>query len=580
MTMLLAKEKKYQKQSLRPYQAEAVIEIVKAWNEKHAPLAALATGAGKTTIIAQVLVEQAHPVQKRALVIAHTKEIVEQLYERIANQFEGRLNGDHLYGPYMSNGLGMVMGEHDDPDARIVVASRQSLHEKRLPSLFRTGPFDVIIVDEAHHALNDNTYGTIIKAAQERNPNVRLLGVTATPKRTDKEALGSLFDTICYEWLIPQGIAQGYLVPVQRQKVKTAVDVSKIKNVGGDYNEKKLISALDAANWLSLCVEAFNQNIAKGGRQTLAFMPSVEMSKDFARALSAAGIAAAHIDGTTPKEERKDILTAYQSGRLQVVSNMAVLTEGFDAPATSAIFLGRPTRSSTLFTQIVGRGLRPAYGKNDCLLIDMTVVDTKALEIGTLLGKMRVCEVCGTDYYSALTHCPKCKTARPAKKLGEVLEEKILGGFVPEGMKRDVGGELVSEYTPLFEKAFAAWFHGTDGFLSCILSFEDGVYIIVPPLEDEYYRLTLVPKGYKEPVQVLQRHEDLAALLIDADALIRAKNSTGADKDAPWRSQVASPAQIDLLRKEGVTVPNNMTRGAASQLISHTFAVKRLLEFS
>lgn len=571
--LLSVNEKTYQPQALRPYQDDAKTAIQQAWAAHEAPIAALATGAGKTTIIAEVLRDEVDPAKQRALVIGHTTEIVHQLYDRIQNQFEGRLND--LYGMHMQPGIGMVLGETDVPDARIVVASRQSLHPKRLKTLLRTGAFDVFIIDEAHHALADNTYGKIVETLKEANPKLRILGVSATPKRTDKKALGSIFTSICYEWLIPQGIAAGYLVPVTRVKVKTQVNVSHIKSVAGDYNERRLISALDAANWEALCVESYMQHIHVTQRPTLAFMPSVEMSKSFALALRSAGVPAAHIDGTTDKNERRSVLADYQAGRLRVVSNMAVLTEGFDAPSTAAIFLGRPTRSSTLLTQIVGRGLRPFPGKHDCLLLDMTVVDTKALEVGTLFGKLFTCEECGAEYYTSLPKCPQCGTERPAKKLRELVEDNALLMF---GAQREFGDSLVSDYAPLFEKAFAAWYHGSDGFMSCTLSFEDGAYIIVPPLEDNYYRLVHVPKQKDAQVSFLQRNEDLTALMMDADVQIRDRASNGADKEAPWRSQPPSIAQVDLLRKLGVNLPDGLLRGAASQLITHHIAVKRLLE--
>lgn len=574
MTLLVKDQRKYVAQTLRDYQTHAVQAIRNAWGAgEPAPLAALATGAGKTTIIAQLLKETVNPDTGRALVIGHTAEIIYQLYERIANQFEGALDG--LYGLNFMPGIGLVMGENDSPDARIVVATRQSLHPERLPRLLNTGAFAKVIIDEAHHALGDNTYGAIMDALREANADVQIAGFTATPARTDRAALASIFSDIVYEWLIPEGIAQGYLVPVTRMKVATRVDVSAIRTNAGDYAQNRLISALDAANWLALCLDAYRQYVEPTGRQTLAFLPSVEMSKDFAAALLEQGVLAAHLDGTTPKDDRRKLLNAYTSGALKVVSNMAVLTEGFDAPATGCIFLGRPTRSRTLFTQIVGRGLRPFPGKHDCLLLDMTVVDTKALEIGTLLGRMATCKTCGVEFYASLRACPACGAPKPL-----TLREAYETGAFQFPLNMDVGQGLVADYMPLFERAFAAWYQGTDGFLSCTLTFEDGAYIIVPPLEDNYYRLAHVPKAYDTPIRYLDRNEDLASLLMQADTLIQKKAGHIAQKDAAWRGDPATPAQLQLLAKLGVKVTGDISKGTASQLITHAISVKRLINGS
>lgn len=569
--MLLFDERQFLPQTLRPYQAEAVAAIRAAWDAGDpAPLAALATGAGKTTIIAQLLVEAIDPAQHRALVIGHTEEIIGQLHDRITNQYGGLL--DAHFGDWAVPGSGIVMAEKDSPDARIVVATRQSLHPRRLPRLLKSGPFDVLIIDEAHHAFGDNTYGQIIKALRAANPNLKLCGLTATPARGDRQALASIFTSICYEWLIPQGILNGYLVPVTRVKVSTQVNLSSVKTNTGDYNQTQLLSALDAANWLDLSARAYHEHIVDTTRPCLAFLPSVEMSQQFAARLRGDGIAAAHIDATTPKDERRRLLREYTDGKVATICNVGVLTEGFDAPATGAVFLARPTRSRTLFTQIVGRGLRPYPGKHDCLLVDLTVLDTKALEVGTLLGRMTTCPECGTEYYAGLKACPACGYIKPLKRR---LQD---GDGAPQHVGLFEGDRLVANYEALFEKAFAAWYQGPDGFLSCTLGFDDGAFIIVPPLEDNYYRLVHVPKLTDQPIKSLQRNEDLASLMIAADQEISQRARSIAQKDATWRSEPATLAQVNLLRKLGAEVPHGLSKGAASQIITHTLAVKRLMQ--
>jgi superfamily II DNA or RNA helicase len=566
--MLLFDEKQYIPQEPRPYQEDAINAAIAAWDGgETAPLEALATGGGKTTIFAEILRRTVDPGSQRALVVAHTEELVHQPFDRIQNQFAGKLNG--YFGELNAPGIGIVMAERNDVRARIVVGTRQSILP-RLPQLLRHGRFDVLIIDEAHHAFIDNTYGEIITALRKANPSLRLLGLTATPERGDGQALGSVFTNIVYEWLIPDGIAQGYLVPVTRIKVKTQVDAQQVKTSHGDYAAGQLVSILEASNWLDLCARAFAQHVTPTNRLCLAFMPSVEMSKQFAARLSADGIAAAHLDGEMDKDDRRRILRDYASGKLRAISNMAVLTEGFDAPATSAIFLARPTKSRSLLTQIIGRGLRLHPGKHDCLLIDMTVQDTRALELGSLVGKMVKCPNCKAEYYAGMKACPCCGTA---PKVGA-------GGGGKSWVDPFTGEKLIVNFDALFEQAFAAWHNGDDGFLSCTLSFEDGAYIIVPPLEDEYYRLVHVPRDKKRPLSYMDRNDDLASLMMAADTLVRDRAAKSADKSARWREDPATLGQVEWLRDLGVKDTDNLSKGAAQQLITHKVSVKRFMRES
>lgn len=566
-------------QTLRPYQVEAVSAIRRAWDDgQPAPLAALATGAGKTTIIAETLVEVLDLETQRALVIGHTQEIIGQLHDRIRQQFGARLDtvfntSKALFAP----GLGVVMAERNESNARIVVATRQSLHAKRLTEILKYGAFDYLVIDESHHAVQDNTYGDIVEALKRRNRKLKILGVTATPQRTDRKALKSVFSDIVYQWLIPDGIAGGFLTPVTRVKVATRVDLSRVKTRQGDYAQNQMVSALDMANWLELCVGAFMQHVAKTDRSCLAFMPSVEMSHQFAAALSENGITAAHLDGNTPREDRVHILSEYAQGRIRTVSNFGVLTEGFDAPRTSAIFLGRPTRSMTLFTQIIGRGLRPYPGKDDCMLLDMTVVDTKALETGTLLGKMRVCAACGVEFYAGYRQCPKCG-ATPDKTPAEKLADLLMPDIPTEERYGSIEA-MTAVFEPLFAHAFGAWYWDATGFMSCGLGFDAGALIIVPPLMDENYTLLHVPQNRALQMTTLGADGDVRSLIDVADAYIRAnKHERTADKEAHWRGQPATPPQLGLLKSLGVPVEESISRGAASAMITHALNIKYVMQ--
>lgn len=302
-------------------------------------MVSVATGGGKTVMISQLLHESLD-ISGRALIIAHTEEIVRQIYSTV-----------HKHYP---DSVGIVMGGDDNVEARIIVATRQSLGKRRLTRILDHGMFHVVVIDEAHHATAENTYGVIFGSVFNNNPTTKLVGFTATPTRPDQKGSdeeGDLFDEIVFTWTISDGIDGGFLVPVFEIQIKGNI--------------------LGSPNWIELTIQAYTTYIYSGNRPCLGFFPSVKMSRSFARALQLRGCPAAHIDGNTPREERQSILSLYKNGVIRIVCNMEVLTEGFDAPNTSAILLARPTQSRTLFTQILGRGLRTAFDKKDCLVVNL-----------------------------------------------------------------------------------------------------------------------------------------------------------------------------------------------------------------
>lgn len=345
--------------SLRNYQVDGISAIQQSWAENKRPMVAVATGGGKTVMIAQLL-KQTISSSDRALVIAHTEEIVQQIHSTISLQ-------------YGSKSVGIVMGRYNGTDSQIIVATRQSLTRKRLATILEYGDFKVVVIDEAHHATLDNTYGQIVKAILNVNRKTKVVGFTATPDRETGQS--DLFDKIVFSWSIPDGVKSGFLVPARQINIRAE-----------SLNNPNIIrNILDCDNWLDLTIEAYKTYIYSAKRPCLAFFPSISMSVQFTTALRQLGLSAAHIDGYTPKLERESILAAYKKGEIKVVSNMEVLTEGFDAPNTSAILLVRPTQSKTLLTQILGRGLRPAQGKKDCLIVNLAL-NQENLKFNDILG--------------------------------------------------------------------------------------------------------------------------------------------------------------------------------------------------
>jgi len=330
-------------QTLRPYQSQAILEARDALRVHRRVLIVAPTGAGKTTIAADII---RRAVERGGVVwfLAHRKELIDQASARL-DQF--------------GIAHGVIMANHwrDRPHERVQVASVQTLVNRDVdirPSL--------IIIDEAHRALA-NSYQTII----DNCGRPKVLGLTATPIRGDGRGLGAMYSAMVQCPPIRELMAAGYLVPA-RAFAGRRVDLAGVEIRGNDYDPTQLNEAMNKPHLVGDVVKEW-QRLA-GGRPTMVFAAGIKHSRTLVDAFLNAGIRAAHLDGETPKAERESILKRLAEGRLTVVCNAMVLTEGVDVPVVSCVVLARPTKALGLYIQMAGRGLRTAPGKTDCLILD------------------------------------------------------------------------------------------------------------------------------------------------------------------------------------------------------------------
>jgi DNA repair protein RadD len=330
-------------QTLRPYQSTAVIQTRHALRSHRRVLIVAPTGAGKTTIGAEIIrltVERG----RRVWFLAHRRELITQASARL-DQFGIR--------------HGVVMGQHwrDRPHELVQVASVQTLINRDFDV-----PPSLIMIDEAHRA-TAASYQSVIQNAG----NPYQIGLTATPIRGDGKGLASMFDVMVQCPPIAELIQQGHLVP-PRSFAGRRIDLHGVRIAGNDYDRDELADAMNKPHLVGDVVTEWLR--LANGRPTMVFAAGVKHSRTIVDAFLAAGIKAAHLDGETPKDERTSILQRLADGRLTVVSNAMVLTEGVDVPVVSAVVLARPTKSKGLYLQMAGRGLRTAPGKTDCLILD------------------------------------------------------------------------------------------------------------------------------------------------------------------------------------------------------------------
>lgn len=347
---------------LRPYQREAIDAAYAYWRDGGGnPLIEMATGLGKSVVVAELNRQmlQRWP-DMRLLNLVHVRELVAQNFTAVR-----RLCPDVPAGIY-SAGL-----NRRDAHARVVFASVQSVFKKADV----LGPRDCILIDEAHLVPHqgEGMYQTLLAALRRMRPDLRVLGLTATPYRLDSGRLdlgeGRLFDRVIYSYDVANGIADGWLSPIKARLAAAQIDVSDVARRGGEF----VCGDLErAANTEDLVEAACDEIVTHGQsrRSWLVFCSGVAHAEHVALALRKRGIEAAMVCGETQTGERDRLINAFKSGAIRALTNANVLTTGFDAPAVDMIALLRPTLSAGLYVQMIGRGTRKAEGKADCLILD------------------------------------------------------------------------------------------------------------------------------------------------------------------------------------------------------------------
>lgn len=387
--------------SLRPYQSEAIV-AARGLIRVHKRLClTLPTGGGKTVIAAQVIAG-AIAKGKRALFLAHRREIVAQSWCKLLEagvppDDVGVIMGDG----WITNPLDGLDLDARRPNARAQVASVQTLAKRARP------PADVVFVDECHHA-TAKTWQELIK--HYADAGACIIGLTATPCRGDGRGLSDVFEYLHPVAKVSDLIVGGYLVEPEVYSVSPP-DLSKVKSTGGDYDLEELGEAMDRAELVGRLVEHYQELGA--GRTAVVFATTVAHSQSIVGKFRAAGIVAEHIDGTTPTDERDAILGRLASGETQVVSNCQVLTEGWDLPRCKVVILARPTQSLSLFLQMAGRGLRPWEGVPALLLDHAGCARRHGLpqtdRVWTLEGRPKGSRRASSDTDSSVKDCPQCR---------------------------------------------------------------------------------------------------------------------------------------------------------------------------
>lgn len=334
---------------LRPYQVDCVARLRASYAAGHrAPILQLPTGAGKTVIFSHVAAG-ATAKGRSVLVVAHRRELIRQA-------------SDKLLAAGVPHGI-IAAGTRPDPAMAVQVGSVQTA-ARRLTGL---RPFDLIVVDEAHHA----------RAAQyellfDTQPGAKLVGVSATPARLDGRGLGiaagGVFDDLISGPAVAELIAGGYLCRARVFAPAERLNLRGVPTRGGDYAPGALAAVMDRPGLTGDAVEQYRRRADHA--PAIAFCTSIKHAEHVAEQFRDAGYRAQHVHGGMPAADRDAVIGGLGTGEVEVVASCDLISEGLDVPAVGAVLLLRPTQSLVLHMQQIGRGMRPAHNKDALIVLD------------------------------------------------------------------------------------------------------------------------------------------------------------------------------------------------------------------
>ena len=415
---------------LRPRQKTFVERSVAALGQHSNTLGVAPTGAGKTIMLSAVTGEMIGDGAK-ACVLAHRDELTAQnraKFQRVVPETstsvidatEKSWGGDVTFAMVPTLARGSNLAD--------------------MPGL------DLLVIDEAHHAVADS-YRRIIDRVRDANPEARIFGVTATPSRGDKKGLREVFDNVADQVRLGELIASGHLVPPRTFVIDVGVqeELKSVRKTSADFDMTEVADIMDRAPVTDEVIRHWREKA--GDRQTVVFCSTVAHADHVTEAFKAAGISAALIHGDLASETRKAILADYAAGDIRVVVNVAVLTEGWDHPPTSCVVLLRPSSYKSTMIQMVGRGLRtvdpeehPGVVKTDCVVLDFgtsslihgTLEQDVDLDgkIGTGEAPTKSCPACAAEIPLAATECPLCGEVLLQHTAETGAEVAPLSGFV------------------------------------------------------------------------------------------------------------------------------------------------------
>ncbi len=531
--------------SLRPYQREGLDMIYDDLARIQRPSVLLATGLGKTIMFVHMIVEWTEAHQERAIILVHRDELAIQAVEKI-----------RTVAPHLS--VGRIQGTVNEVDADVIVASVQTLwRDNRLAALKESFPryrrTGLVVVDECHHAASP-TYVKIMKVlgCYTKSSGVKAVGFTATMARGDGVGLGSVWQRISFSRSVLWGISKGYLVDLRQEEISAeALDLAAVKRSGtaGDFTQESLGQALIDSGSGSVIARAYRE-FARD-RAGVTFSPTVAAAEYLAEDFRTLGITSAVVTAGTDRQTRRQIYEDSRSGKVQVIHNCGVLTEGFDAPWLSCV-IPKPTLSEPLFQQMVGRVTRTYPRKRDGLVLGVSgstgVIRTLAdMEPGVV------------------------STVRPGETLAEavVREAEESNGVVPAGSP---AFELRRRQVDMFAGSSSVWLRTPAGVMFVPLA--EGEIVLWPSRDEagmwDVRYAARTAKKWPRLHRSLTLDMAMAWGETEAEDLEQDGALSVANRSASWRRKKApvTPGQIQALKARRLDPKDFQTKQGASDALS------------
>jgi superfamily II DNA or RNA helicase len=541
----------------RPYQAEMHVAMQTNYDAGVRQQAIVsATGTGKTYVFSSIPEKMKAKLPGRMLVLAHRDELLEQAIESINAANPNLIISKEKGTEYAS--------EHSD----VVVASVSTLGRKGSDRIarFPWEKFDKVITDEAHHATAES-YSRIYDWADVLRLDTHKLhiGFTATPQRADGQALAKIFRKIVYEYSLRRAVEEGYLVEPTGIRVSTETDLSQVSVSGGDFALGALSDAINTPQRNQLVVKAWMDH--GEGRRTIGFSADIQHAHDLCQMFRHYGIGCEYIWSEDP--ERKEKLERHQSGEYPVILNCGILTEGYDDPPVSCVLLARPTRSTVLYSQMVGRGTRLFVDKFNLIVID--VVDASRgnslLTLPTLMGLPAALNLHGKGVVWAVKQIEEAAKDYPDIDFSTLPDINSIGQFV----------DRVNLFDTVLPKevesnSILSWMPAPTGGYTLLLPNNERLSIEQNMLDKWTFKGILKGQKYRA------ERDTVSEIFGVADGLIQDKareNLKILTQTEPWHSNPASKSQIWLIKKLAKeqkrqigTLPSDLDSGRASKIIS------------
>ena len=388
-----------------------------------------------------------------------------------------------------------------------------------------------------------------------------MVGFTATPRRGDKQALGEVFEEVCYARDLREMISGRYLSPISGWRVDTDLSLDQVKVRHGDFVESQLARVVNTPFRNNLLVKAY-RDFAQG-RRAIVFCVDVQHAQEVSHNFAEAGIRSAAVWGQLPRDERRATLAAFSAGKIDVVTNCNLLTEGFDEPRVDCVIMARPTRSKLLYAQMVGRGTRLHPDKADLMVID--VADNSRMHelpgLHSLFNLPINMNLNGGYALEIEQEIERINRTQPWIDTSRIHK--------PEDIKLAAERIEFFNFDPppeLMGITQNTWYAVPGGYC---LSLPDGEWLSIESnlLDTWDVRHGALQTG----ATLLNRAETLARAVEAADAFVSGQRPDAArvvDRFKPWRHEPPTDKQREVLSRNNIPVPEGLTRGQASQMIS------------